>query len=207
MSTAVYFFGGFNASQDDIDAWVKDAQRQKPHVTFSGFPWESGPDSWPAETVVKGSKKKGTKKIDQFTSAVDAIKACGADKIYIVGHSSGCAVSNAVDKEITKGLKDPSKFVLVTLDGFSPDDDQLKRENTQVWGADCGDPKSKDYVTSKNFPGLSKGRRKIHHTTNCTKLWPLHFSLVNDSANNDTVHGISTGYFKCKANLEWLSPT
>jgi hypothetical protein len=189
MSTSVFFFGGFNAAQEHIDAWLRSARQQKPNVVFTGFLWASGPKSWPADTVVKGSKKSG-----QFTSAVDTIKACTAEKIYIVGHSSGCAVANAVDKELTN----TSNVALVTLDGFGPDPDQLKRSNTQVWGAEC------DGVKSKNYPGPSAGKRKIYQAKNCKKLYALHFVLVNAAANDDTVHSISTGYLKCEANLVWL---
>jgi hypothetical protein len=189
MRPSVFFFGGFNASQDDIDAWVRSAKQLKPNVEFSGLPWNSGPKSAPADTVVKGSKKSG-----QYQAAVDAVQACTADKIYIVGHSSGCAVANAVDK----ALKDTSRVALVALDGYSPDPDQLKRPSTQVWGAVC------DGVRSKNYPGPAGGRRRVYEATNCKKLWALHFSLVNAAATDGTVHSIATGYLHCKANLAWL---
>lgn len=189
MSTSVYFFGGFNASQKDIDAWVRSAQQQKPGIAFSGFPWASGPKSYPADTVVNGSRKSG-----QYKAALDAIQACGADKIYIVGHSSGCAVANAVDR----GLKDTSKVVLVALDGYSPAPDQLKRTSTQVWGAIC------DNVKSMNYPGPAGGRRQVYSATNCKTKWALHFCLVNAAATDGPVHSIATGYYQCRANLAWL---
>jgi hypothetical protein len=189
MGAAVFFFGGYNASQKDINDWVRSAHQQRPNTAFTGYRWESGPASYPATTVVKGSKKTG-----QYQWALDDVESCNADKIYIVGHSSGCAVANAVDK----GLKDTKNVVLVALDGFSPDDDQLSRPTTQVWGAMCGN------VTSKNFPGPSKGRRRIYPATHCKTLWALHFSLVNAAATDSTVHGVSTGYFNCQANLGFL---
>src|SRR5262249_49395004 len=133
MSAAVFFFGGWNASQNDIDAWVRSAKQQKPSITFTGFPYPSGA-SWDYDSAVDGFKKSG-----QYKSAVAAIQACSADSIYIVGHSSGCAISNAVDK----GLKDTGKVVLAALDGFAPDSDQGKRSSTQVWAAVNGDAKSK----------------------------------------------------------------
>src|SRR5262245_35764446 len=191
MKITVFFFGGFNASQGDIDKWVKSAKLLKPSIEFIGYPWKSGPDSWPAETVVKGAEKSG-----QLPAAIDDVQGCDADLIYIVGHSSGCAVANAV----YGGLEYTGHHVLVALDGYKPDDEQLDDERTQVWGADC------QGKTSKNYPGPSKGRRRIYHATNCTELWSLHFSLVNEAASNGTVHGISTGYFNCKANLGFLSP-
>ena len=189
MSASAFFFGGFHATQSHIDAWLRSARQLKPNVTFTGFPWTAGPKSYPAETVVQGSKASG-----QFKSALDAIQACAADKIYIVGHSSGCAVANAFDKE----LKDTSRVVLVALDGYSPDPTQLQRTSTQVWGAEC------DNVRSKNFPGPAGGRRRIYKATNCKKLWALHFVLVNAAATDATVHDIATGYFQCKANMDWV---
>jgi hypothetical protein len=168
---------------------VRSAKQQKPNVDFTGFLWASGPKSWPADTVVKGAKKSG-----QFKSAVDAVEACRADKIYIVGHSSGCAVANAVDKALTN----TSNVALVALDGFTPDDAQLKRPTTQAWGAEC------DGVKSMNYPGHAGGRRKVYQATNCKSKWALHFSLVNEAASDGPVHSIPTGYLNCKANLAWL---
>jgi hypothetical protein len=189
MSTSAFFFGGFNASQSDIDAWLRSAKQLKPNVAFSGFPWTSGPKSYPADTVVKGCKNSG-----QYKTALDAIQACTADTIYIVGHSSGCAIANALDKD----LKDTSNVALVALDGFEPKEDQLKRSSTQVWGAVC------DNVRSKNYPGPAGGRRRVYEAKNCKNLWALHFSVVNAAATDRTVHNIATGYHQCKANLEWL---
>jgi hypothetical protein len=189
MSAAVFFFGGFGASQADIDAWVRSAKMQKPSIEFNGFPWPADTPSSPAESVVKGFNKTG-----KYQSVIDAIQGSGADKVYIVGHSSGCAIANAVDN----GLEYTEDIVLVALDGFTPDDEQLDRPSTQVWGAMCGTE------TSKNFPGPAKGKRKVYQATDCKKLWALHFSLVNAAATDGTVHGIPTGYFHCKANLAWL---
>jgi hypothetical protein len=189
MSASVYFIGGYHASQADIDAWVRSAKQQKPSIAFFGFPWPSDTPSSPADSVVKGSKKSG-----QYKSVLDAIQACSADTIYIVGHSSGCAIANAVDK----GLKDTSKIVLVALDGFTPDTDQLKRSSTQVWGAECGGQKS------RNYPGPAGGRRKVYQATDCKTEWALHFSLVNAAATDKLVSSVKTGYTQCQANLVWL---
>ena len=45
MSQAVFFFGGYRASQLNIDAWVRTAKQQKPSVEFIGFPWPKDADS------------------------------------------------------------------------------------------------------------------------------------------------------------------
>jgi hypothetical protein len=192
MREAVLFFGGFLASQSDIDKWLRSARTLKPAVEFIGFPWPKGakPD---ADSAVKGFSKGG--KLD---SVIDDIQGNDADRIYIVGHSSGCAIANAVHA----GLEYIGHHVLVALDGFRPNDDQLDEESTQVWGAMC------EGKTSMNFPGPAKGRGKIFNATNCKHKWPLHFSLVNTNstdANKDLVNGdLSTGYLNCGANLCFL---
>jgi len=104
---------------------VRSAKQLKPDVDFTGFTWPSGTSSAPVETVVKGARKSGLLK-----SAAEAIQARKADTVFVVCHSSGCAIANAVDKE----LKDP-RIALVALDGYSADDDQLGRKSTQLWGA------------------------------------------------------------------------
>jgi hypothetical protein len=195
MSTSAFFFGGFNASQSDIDAWLRSAKQLKPNVAFSGFPWTSGPKSYPADTVVKGCKNSG-----QYKTALDAIQACTADTIYIVGHSSGCAVANAVDDE----LNDRKRIVLVALDGVTPDD-AYDRPDMRMWAAENG-PRHQ----SKNFPGMKKAAReklKVHTAiAGCTLPWSLHFSLVNAKATDKLLKGnpLKYGYDDCEANLAWL---
>jgi hypothetical protein len=190
MSNAVFFFGGYHATQDDIDSWLRSARRQKPVVEFVGFPWpaDTGAD---AAGAVKGFKKGG-----KFDSAVKGIEENKADTIYVVGHSSGCAIANAVDA----ALKKIDNIVLVALDGFGPSDKQLDRTATQVWGAECG------HVKSRNFPRFDKGRRRVHHATDCKTMWALHFSLANAAAKDHLVHSIRTGYARCEANLSFLRP-
>jgi hypothetical protein len=189
MSACVFFFGGYKATQTDMNVWVGSAKALKPDIEFSAFPWPSGASSG-AHSAVTTFTNSG-----QYKSAVAAIQASKADSIYIVGHSSGCAIANAVDK----GLQDTSKVVLVALDGFTPDGNQLGRSSTQVWGAVCGD------VKSMNYPGSAKGRRRIHQAKDCKTKWALHFSLVNAAATDKLVTSIATGYAQCRANLAWLA--
>ena len=188
MSECVIFFGGYQATQSNIDAWLNSATGQRSDIEFSAFPWPHGASS-DAKSAVATFTKSG-----QYKSAVAAIQASKADKIYIVGHSSGCAIANAVDK----GLQDTSKVALVALDGFTPDVGQLKRTSTQVWGAIC------DGVKSMNYPGLDGGRRKVYEAKDCKTKWALHFSLVNAAATDRLVTSIASGYAQCRANLAWL---
>jgi len=189
MSQTVYYFGGYHASDFDIDAWLRSARVQKPAIDFIGFPWPKGANSG-AHSAVKAFSKGGN-----YDSVVGDIRENDADTIFIVGHSSGCAIANAVDA----GLRDTDNIVLVALDGFTPNHSQLDRTTTQVWGATCGG------VRSRNFPGLAKGRRKIFPTTDCKTEWALHFSLVNANASDYLVDSIAKGYANCRANLLFLS--
>jgi hypothetical protein len=188
----VYFFGGYQATKDDVLAWCASAKAQKPTVEFTVYPWPSGAGAG-EKSAVAGFTDSG-----QYDKAVAAIKASKARTIYIVGHSSGCAIANAVDQ----GLADTGKVALVALDGFAPNPKQLSRESTQVWGAEC------DGVRSMNYPGPSGGRRKVYQAKACKKKWPLHFSLVNAAATDSTVkdppYHLTTGYAGCVANLAWL---
>jgi hypothetical protein len=188
MSDAVFFFGGYHASQHDIDAWLKSARFQEPTIDFYGYPWPKAAGAG-AASAVKHFSEGG-----RYDATIDDIQGAGADTVYIVGHSSGCAIANAVDA----GLEWTENVVLVALDGFRPSDDQLDREKTQVWGAKCG------HVHSRNYPGFSKGRRRIYEATNCKTEWALHFSLVNANATDSTVPFIAKGYTDCKANLCFL---
>jgi hypothetical protein len=189
MSQAVFFFGGYHASQSDIDAWVRSAKTQKAGIDFFGYAWPKDANS-DANSAVKTFKKSG-----QYAAAVRDVQRNGSDTIYVVGHSSGCAIATAVDA----GLTDTRKIALVTLDGFSPSHAQLNRRTTQVWGAEC------DGVKSINFPGAAVGRRRIYTATHCKSRWALHFSLVNAAASDDLVHSIRTGYASCRANLAFLN--
>jgi hypothetical protein len=189
MTQAVFYFGGYHASELDINAWLRSARAQKPAIEFIGYPWPKGASSG-AHSAVQTFSKDG-----KYDSVIEDIQGNGADTIFIVGHSSGCAIANAVDA----GLEWTEDIVLVALDGFTPNDDQLDRETTQVWGATC------DGVRSRNFPhGFVRGRRRVYVATNCKSEWALHFSLVNANASDALVDSVATGYANCRANLSFL---
>jgi len=199
MSVCAVFFGGFQATQEQVNKWRESARKLKPGIEFGVRPWPSG--AWTNSAGAVGVS--AFKQTGEFDSLVAALKASPADKIYIVGHSSGCAIANAVDKEITKSLKDPSKFVLVSLDGFRPDADQLKRDNTQVWGAVSGVHKSYHYPDADEKRQLGKKFKEYKARTDITTEFALHFSLVNTAVTNGTGN-IEHGYDNREANLKWV---
>lgn len=190
MSTCAFYFGGYKATETDVNAWVGSAQAQRSVVQFTGYPWPSGAAS------DDGSAVTGFTKSGQFAKALAAIEASTAERIYLVGHSSGCAIANAVDR----GLKDHSKIVLVALDGFAPDPKQLGRPSTQVWSAENGKHKSLNYKWLKRLGG----RLRMYPATNATTELALHFSIVNSAATDKAVTTIPKGYTACVANLAWL---
>lgn len=217
MSTYVLFFGGWRASPADMQAWQGSAKAQRPGVDFDAIPWPSGAnDASSAITVF--TKTGGLKK------AIATIRS-SKDKIYIVGHSSGCAIANHVDEN----LADHSKVCLVALDGFVPNRKQLARQSTQVWAArtfklpfltlseNCTPKKGEqadDKCISRNHKNLKDAigsRLQVYLAApDCTTKWALHFSLVNSAANDKIVTGknsleiVATGYTQCIANLVWL---
>lgn len=191
MSIEVFFFGGYRASEPDMQVWATTAKVQWPNIDFNTFHWSE-----------KDKEKK----------AVAAIKASKADVIFIVGHSSGCANANAVDNSTYKSVKDTKQVVLVALDGFAPVGDQGKRSSTQIWSAANPDDTVKDFHKARNYEGMksaagSQLRCYPVGRTDCTSRWGLHFALVNTRAkdtkdpNDDP---IPTGYAQCNANLCWL---
>jgi hypothetical protein len=192
MSAYVLFFGGYHATLTDINVWSASAKAQKADVTFDCYPWPSGAGAG-AQSAIAAFTKAGS-----YAQAIATVHECASDLIYLVGHSSGCAIANAVDR----GLKDTSKVILVALDGFAPSRAQLARPSTQVWAAECGHAKSRNHDGLKNAVG---GRLKIYKATHCRHSpWALHFSVVNSAASDKAVTSIATGYAHCRANLCWM---
>jgi len=203
MSTAVFFFGGWKSNLVNIKDWTADALKQKPSVTFDGFPFPDIRSADDDDAIAAFSSPKH----NDLAAAIKMIEASTRDVIFIVGHSSGCAISNKVDES----LKDHKKIVLVALDGFVPSNAQLERPTTQIWSAESGAGKSlnhdKTVARIENYNKKAKNQQTVKMFTagsDCTTKVALHFSLVNLSANNKSVTHIPEGYTDCKANLPWL---
>ncbi len=99
MSTCVFFFGGYKATLTDMNLWVGSAKAQREDVQFAAYPWPSSATDSDDTSAITGFKTSG-----QFDKAVKAAQNSGAELIYLVGHSSGCAIANEVDR----ALKDTS---------------------------------------------------------------------------------------------------
>jgi hypothetical protein len=185
MSIYVVFFGGYKASKIDMDLWKASAEKQRDDVKFDAFPYPDQADS-DATSAVNGFRK-------QFDGVIKKIEDSGADTLFIVGHSSGCAIANELNSRL-KG--DHSHITLVDLDGFAPSHDQIKESNVQAWSAEGGGGISLNWAKeNKKFLAAS-----------ATRKWSLHFSLVNTAAKDDITRDNykSKGYAGCMANLCWL---
>lgn len=194
----VYFFGGFRATEDNMRSWRSSAAQQRPDVTFKTYPYPpNAPDS-PAERVAGAFK--------EMDKVVKEIDDSSADVVYVVGHSSGCAISN----EVQRRLKRAGKVKLVCLDGFGPDADQRKLSSTQVWVADSAGGENSSNTPYLDVPAYQKAGIVHHHHASMAGIpKSLHFSLVNSVVSDDMIRlgkrlWWSHGYDNCVANLAWL---
>jgi predicted esterase len=187
MSIYVVFIGGYKASQPAVDLWLASARKQRSDVVFDAYPYPEGKKNWGDDDAVNGFQK--------FDEAVKKIEDSGADTIFIVGHSSGCAIANELNSRL-KG--DHKNVTLVDLDGFAPRPKQIKGASVQAWSAEGSGPKDRSLNWAKG--------KKMYHSAQATKNWSLHFSLVNTAATDDiTGDNFETeGYAGCIANLDFL---
>jgi len=188
MKILVVFFGGYKASQENVNNWRDSAQKQRTDVQFEAYPFPNIRSADDDDAV------NGFEKFDEVTKLIEG---SNADQIYIVGHSSGCAIANEVNKRVKVNHK---IVTLVDLDGFAPNGDQIKGSTVQAWTAEGngGQGHSVHWADWKNkYPAAS-----------ATQPWSLHFSLVNTAATDAITakNYDKTGYAGCIANLVWLPP-
>src|ERR1700746_3420088 len=127
MGIYVVFFGGFNSYQQDMDLWTNSAENQRDDVKFDAFPYPEHVDSSRAGAVGGFG--------DKFDDVIDGIKETDAETLFIVGHSSGCAIANEANSRVEG---DHTGITLVDLDGFSPLHPQIKGSKVEVWSAEGG---------------------------------------------------------------------
>jgi hypothetical protein len=204
MSAFVLFFGGWQSSLANIKAWTASAMKQNPGIMFDGYPYPDGASA-DGETAVNAFRDN---KAHGYAEAIKKIEGSKSDVIYIVGHSSGCAIANAVDA----GLKDHSKITLVALDGYCPSAKQLARPGTQVWVAESSTGRSLHYKdlqdSVKDYDLKNKDWVWVNiykASANCSTKLALHFSLVNLASSDGLVKHIPDGYNDCNANLSFLN--
>ena len=184
----VHFFGGYQATQAQVDAWAASARAQRPDVTFEGIPYPQGASSGdPLAKVAPG----------ELDLMANAVKQTSADTHYIVGHSSGCAVANPVAAiAVEKGAKN---FTLIALDGFRPSPALLALPTTTCWSATCEGHHSLNYFALAGTP-----RFRVYPALAAHGVWALHFSLVNRNSMDLLVKVVADGYKACAANLCFL---
>lgn len=191
MSILVVFFGGYKASKTDMELWLASARKQRDDVRFEAFPYPDIPGAGEDAAVAGFKKQVG------FDAVIKIIEGSGADTLFIVGHSSGCAIANELNSLVEE---DKFHITLADLDGFAPSPDQKKKSTVQAWSAD-GDGGKKQSLWWAST-------KKISHAIHATNKYSLHFSLVNKAATDDitglTLDDLKKGYAGCIANLDWL---
>ena len=202
MSTFVLFIGGYGAKIGHIELWKSSAADQRKDCIFDGYPW---PPS--AKGSSDTSATTAFEKAKSMPEAIKKITDSKCDNIFIVGHSSGCAIANKIDEELMKvlGKAGTPTVNLVALDGFAPSVAQRSRATTQVWCADDSKDKSNTSLNHKYLKDIAG--LNMYHAQGCTNIWSLHFSLVNTTTSDKTVtsnQDIASGYLNCRANLCWL---
>ena len=188
MIILAVFFGGFQSSQPDVDRWCESASKQRKDVKFEAYPFPDIPKAGDTDAV------NGFKQFDEVTKKIEDAHA---DKIYIVGHSSGCAIANQVNSLVKV---DHKSVTLVDLDGFAPSGDQIKGSSVEAWCAEGDGGRGHSVHWAK--------WKKKFTAASATQEWSLHFSLVNTAATDaiTSKNYKTTGYAGCIANLCWLPP-
>jgi hypothetical protein len=193
MSILVVFFGGYKASKSDMKLWLDSARKQRDDVKFEACPY---PD---IEGASEAAAVAGFKKQVGFDVVIKIIEDSGADTLFIVGHSSGCAIANELNSLIKE---DKYHITLIDLDGFAPQPDQRKKSTVEAWTADGDSGKKHSLWWASN--------KKMSHAIHATNKYSLHFSLVNKAATDDitnlSLDDLKKGYAGCIANLDWLPP-
>lgn len=197
----LWFFGGYKATSSDMALWKASADHQNiiPYVTTFPYPIYAGAGAESAVEDFKGMMGGSKTHKDRISELVERIGNLEDHNHVIVGHSSGCAISNEIAfQAYHKGYKN---FRLIGLDGFTPHPVLFENKLAQSWSAKCGK------IKSMNYDALSKTAGPYFHVynaVNCTSKWALHFSLVNKASSDTVVRRIPDGYKHCIANLDWL---
>jgi len=174
--TQLFFFAGVDATHDDVASWKHSLERKRP-VKATVFHWHGELDAWD----------------DGILDDISGTVVAGDS---VVGHSSGCEIANEVAARVLdRGLSD---FRLIALDGYTPNEVMMEMPGTVRWSAE----NVKTGATSRNYIVSDPPHYRVYRA-NVTREWPLHFSLVNLSVN-DEYSTITDGYRNCDVNTEVL---
>jgi len=196
-STEVIYFGGFEATNAEMQCWQAGAEAQPAyaHVAFETHAYPAGASSSAASAQSHGAAT--------INAVVAEIEAHPEIHFVVVGHSSGAALSD----KVAQLVKNPSNMELVNLDGFAPSAAVQKRmKSTCVYAVSS----KINGLTSLNAASM-KGNclnSEAYTDAHCTTPWCMHFSLVNEKAPSALSSSTfaAHGYDGCSTNLSWLAP-
>jgi hypothetical protein len=196
MKVAMYF-GGYKSTQSEINLWTQSAEAQLgTSYKLMTYPYPTGASSGASSAIANF----GQSNIDNLA---EEIVSNPSISYTVVGHSSGCAIADAVAERVTtlQSGKIPN-LKLIVLDGFLPSAVVMNAVNYKCYSA------YDRSTTSLNWSAMQNcGANFVSlQAPNCGReVWCLHFSLVNSAATASTVQTIPEGYNNCKANLAWLN--
>jgi len=193
----IFYFGGYEATTAEVDLWQKSALAQTGgDYQFNVYPYPAGASS-SASSAIKGFGQ------GNINVLAKEIIDNASTQFIIVGHSSGCAIADAIAAGVIAQASTTVLNVrLVVLDGFLPSSEVKEKMPYKCYSAYDDGHYSLNWSAMKtcgnNFVPLE--------TPYCgSDIWCLHFSLVNSAATSSIVKTIPEGYTDCVANLAWLN--
>ena len=211
--TPVVYFGGNQASAEQVDSWSEVAQTSPKYGSSFKFEGHSlhGADSNEGDVL-----RASAAEIQGFIRAIDSPGFKGP--IVLMGHSDGSWVASA----IAGGVKELSKkkIRLVIQDGHAPHGPAFAHVNLQCWTSYMSEkqpspPKScRDIapaarsLSTEEMAKCRPGSCRMLPQTGCTTKWCLHFRLINRNVPTGLRkddHG-SMGYDRLLPQLSFLDP-
>lgn len=189
--TEVIYFGGYGATQAQMDCWAGGAKSLNYNIT--ALPYPSGAPAGYNRAIERTSK---------YQRLLQQIKAHPNKKYKVGGHSSGSQYANNLVQWMLNNGVPAANIELSNLDGFKAPSNLRSKVKWQCWSATNG------RINSNNY----SSECKILKTTRCQTKWCLHFMLVNSEAPNNLSGGgdfIRRGYAKnnCQSPTDWIDST
>lgn len=191
VDTEVIYFGGYGATQAQMDCWAGGAKSSSYNVT--ALPYPAGAPSGTNRAIEKTSK---------YQRLLQQIRANPNKKYKVGGHSSGSQYANNLVQWMLSNGVPAENIELSNLDGFKASPNLRSKVKWQCWSATNGRIRSNNYSSEC----------KILQTTRCQTKWCLHFMLVNSETPNNLSGGgdfIRRGYAKsnCQSPTDWIDST
>ena len=203
----VIFFGGYGATEADMQLWQNAAAahpRYGRRFEFEAIAYPRDVSSSVSQAVAAAA---GT-----IDAVIAQIHAMPGRRIIVVGHSSGAGLAVSV---VTR-TPDNARIKLISLDaGINteapppPDVETYPIRSLDCWSVASSETLSFGYRRAKK---LCKNRFFVMRSETCQTAVCLHFRVVNRRADpnltflqsRELADGVSRGYADLDINLDWL---